>query len=197
MTSYTKILFLDVDGVLNGHDFHEGAQSNTIRRNCIDQLSAILKATNCHVVLSSAWRYMILGNAMKLGGFEYLLRTHGCVGIAGKLHGITCADEDCAHCGAKHRRNLGIYRRVNAKRRSARRFDERGYFVCPDCCKPSSRGDQISRWLRDYGPVDRYVVVDDEDYEVTDCGHPLVKTDGACGLTAKDAKKAIRILNGG
>jgi hypothetical protein len=72
-----KIVFLDVDGVLNGHQFDAIAASNRIDPRCVDHLNTVLDTTGCDIVLSSAWRYMIIGGAMTLQGFEYLLRTHG------------------------------------------------------------------------------------------------------------------------
>lgn len=191
----SKILFLDVDGVLNGHDFHDGARSNTIRRSCIDALSLILTETGCNVVLSSAWRYMLLCKAMKPHGFEYLLRTHGLCGIAGKVLGTTCADEDCTHCGARFRRRYGVFRRVNGKPRLKANFDNEGHFRCGVCEKSSTRGHQIGHWLTNHGPVLSYVVLDDEDYGITEAGHPLVKTDGTTGLTLDDARRAMEVLS--
>lgn len=188
-----RILFLDVDGVLNGHDWHEGARSNTLRRPCIDQLSRILKETDCRVVLSSAWRYMVHCKALTCTGFEYLLRTHGAVGIVGKIVGVTCRDEDCCHCGHRHtkRRRPGV--------------DDRGRFVCVRCGRASTRGDQIGAWRYsqalapagvDWTPPRQYVVLDDQDLGITAAGHPLVLTDGACGLTGADADRAIATLLG-
>lgn len=68
------ILFLDIDGVLNDHT------SNTIDRTCVHVLNQIIAATDCKIVLCSAWRYMILHGAMTLKGFEHLLRSHDCNG---------------------------------------------------------------------------------------------------------------------
>lgn len=85
------VLFLDVDGVLNGHDFDHSAQSNVIRRDCVKRLNRILDETGCQIVLSSAWRYMVLMGAMTLDGFGYLLRSHGV--RAGRLIGTTAKDE--------------------------------------------------------------------------------------------------------
>jgi hypothetical protein len=72
-----SVLFLDIDGVLNDHEFNWGASSNTLKKECVDQLNRILDNTNCVIVLSTAWRYMIHRGAMTLVGFSYLLRTHG------------------------------------------------------------------------------------------------------------------------
>lgn len=84
------VIFLDIDGVLNGHNFSTEAMSNVIERKQVQLLNWILRKTDARTVLSSAWRYMIHGG-MSLQGFDYLLRTHGV--IAGRLIGCTCTDE--------------------------------------------------------------------------------------------------------
>ncbi len=86
-----KLIFLDVDGVLNGHEFQPGAQSNLIRPDCVARLNRILDATGAKLVISSAWRYMIHGGEMTPLGFEYMLRTHGLP--AGCVVGFTAKDE--------------------------------------------------------------------------------------------------------
>lgn len=58
-----KVLFLDIDGVLNAHFFDVDAQSSHIKPKCVERLNRVLKATRCALVISSAWRYMILGGA--------------------------------------------------------------------------------------------------------------------------------------
>jgi hypothetical protein len=55
------------------------------------RLNDIVTATLSSVVVSSAWRYMILNGAMTVKGFEYLLAIHGFIG---KVVGHTCSDED-------------------------------------------------------------------------------------------------------
>jgi hypothetical protein len=92
------IIFLDIDGVLNGHEFLIDAKSCKIDSECIHRLNRILRETDARIVLSSAWRYMIHGHAMTLEGFHYMLRTHG---LLGSLNGtdrliidLTCRDCD-------------------------------------------------------------------------------------------------------
>lgn len=177
-----KLLFLDIDGVLNGHEFCEGAQSNTIRPAAIESLNYVLREVSPKVVLSSAWRYMIHCRAMTLLGFEYLLRTHGTCGIVGNLIGVTCRDEECGHCGNKH------------KKRDRQQSDSDGNLLCGKCGQASSRGDQITAWLRGRTDVESYVAVDDENYGITKAGHPLVQTNGAWGMTMTDAKRIVRHL---
>lgn len=85
------VLFLDIDGVLNGHEYNEEAQSNGIRADCVQRLNRVLGMTDCSIVLSSAWRYMVLRGAMTLQGFSYMLRTHG---VRSPMRLIGCFGED-------------------------------------------------------------------------------------------------------
>lgn len=87
----TPVIFLDIDGVLNGHDYNPVSQSNPIWPEKIMLLNHILQKTGAKIVICSAWRYMVHGGAITLTGFEYLLRTHGL--MAGRIIGATCSDE--------------------------------------------------------------------------------------------------------
>lgn len=86
-----KVLFLDIDGVLNDLEYNERAQSNVILPRCVDLLNEILIETDAKIVLTSSWRYMVHKEAMTVKGFEYLLQSHG---IVPRLIGITMLDED-------------------------------------------------------------------------------------------------------
>lgn len=74
-------------------------------------LNWILDAVPVKLVISSAWRYLILRGDMTLKGFEYLLLVHG-VDCKGRLHGYTDADVESSlepsHFAADewHRRGL-------------------------------------------------------------------------------------------
>lgn len=92
-----KLIFLDIDGVLNRHGYNEQSMSTTIEPDCVSRLNHILQATDAMIVLSSAWRYMLIGKAMSLAGFDYLLRTHGV--FANRLIGRTPADEEVKERG--------------------------------------------------------------------------------------------------
>jgi hypothetical protein len=90
-----KILFLDIDGVLNDHAFCEVAQSCTIKPQCMGHLNQIIHSTGCSIVLTSAWRYIIHGGDMTLKGFEYMLRTHGLLSAERPLiTGVTRKDRN-------------------------------------------------------------------------------------------------------
>lgn len=85
-----KLLFLDIDGVLNDHEVHYAAESCTIERSSVDVLNHILSEAGAHYVLSSAWRYLIHRGEMNLIGLDWMLRSHGI--IANRLHGVTRRD---------------------------------------------------------------------------------------------------------
>lgn len=88
-----RILFLDIDGVLNDHIIDSVAKSATILPRCVKALNRVIDATDCRVVLVSAWRYMVLMDAMTVRGMEYLLRTHG-LWVNDRLVGVTRVDCD-------------------------------------------------------------------------------------------------------
>ena len=54
-----KVIFLDVDGVLNSQSLFErcGEELVPIDEENIQYLKAIVDATNAKIVLSSSWRY--------------------------------------------------------------------------------------------------------------------------------------------
>lgn len=87
-----KIIFLDIDGVLNRHDYSTVSESTNILSECVGQLNRILADTGAFLVLSSAWRYCILQGSMTIQGFASLLRSHGV--MANRLLDYTEADSD-------------------------------------------------------------------------------------------------------
>lgn len=56
-----KVIFLDIDGVLNSYTYYEKLSTNemladSLDRDCVQRLSHIVKATGAKLVLSSSWR---------------------------------------------------------------------------------------------------------------------------------------------
>ena len=98
-----KLLFLDIDGVLNGHEKLPGSVYCGIRPDQMAQLNRIIAETGCRLVISSAWRYMVLGGQMTEKGFQHLLQTHGLVCPEGEqvVVGTTVADEEIDDRGAQ------------------------------------------------------------------------------------------------
>ena len=72
-----KVLFLDIDGVLNNHKINPESGCCGIDRRPMKQLNRILIRTECCLVISSAWRYMIHNEAMTVTGFFHMLRILG------------------------------------------------------------------------------------------------------------------------
>ena len=55
-----KVIFLDVDGVLNSMDYleenYEDYRLHPINRICVERLARIVRQTDARLVLSSSWR---------------------------------------------------------------------------------------------------------------------------------------------
>lgn len=86
------IIFLDIDGVLNNHKILKSSEYCGILSRCIDNLNIIIQYTGADLVISSAWRYIILGGEMTCLGFKYMLITHGLTPKV-KILGTTVADD--------------------------------------------------------------------------------------------------------
>ena len=165
-----RILFLDIDGVLNAHEpFDPVVGCGRIYHDKVEQLNRVLVATGANLILSSAWRYQILNGWCTIEGFSWLLRTHGVLG--GRLLGHTAADT--MHDGA---------------------WDG----IPGSWPIHNERGKQIADWWLAHPEFrgDRYAVVDDLDLGISEAGHPFVQTNGKVGLTDVDADKLITLLQG-
>ena len=151
-----KLIFLDIDGVLNAHEHDPEVLCGQIHRDKVQLLNGVLRATDARIVLSSAWRYLVLRGEMNLRGMEWLLRSHGL--LADRFIGITRPD---------------TMERVVYNGESG---------TWPLC---NERGQQITDWLKDnHGtPVDGYAVIDDLDLGISKAGHPFVETNGTIGMT--------------
>lgn len=77
-----KVLFLDIDGVLNSEDFYRERHSRGKRRvvdsdeicpTLVDNLNSVLREAGCAVVLSSTWRKFT-----PLKDMVDILRSKGC-----------------------------------------------------------------------------------------------------------------------
>ena len=83
-----RLLFVDVDGVLNGHErsWRDVPDYDPqIEPRCVKAFNRIVRATECKLVLSSAWRNLIWQGHMSVYGFERMLCSHGVRG-----HLISC-----------------------------------------------------------------------------------------------------------
>lgn len=83
-------IFLDIDGVLNDHEVAN--HYCYIKDEYVELFNIFLHAFDSpNIILTSAWRYMIINGAMTFKGFQYLLYSHGINGSL--LKGYTEPDE--------------------------------------------------------------------------------------------------------
>jgi len=77
MNHYT-FLFVDIDGVLNRHIHHDHNPYTGIDPRCMNNLNKIMSSVpGLKIVLTSAWRYLILGQQMTIQGFNSMMYGHG------------------------------------------------------------------------------------------------------------------------
>ncbi len=162
-----SFLFLDIDGVLNCHEFDREIMCGSFHASKVGRLNYVLRTTGSRIVLSSAWRYLVYRGEMNLRGLEWLLRSHGI--LADRLVGITREDTQ---------------KTVNG-------FDGNPI----TWCQQDERGKEIAEWVRAHN-VQTYAVVDDLDLGIREAGHPFVQTEGKVGLTWADADKLVELLGG-
>lgn len=87
-----KYIFLDIDGVLNNHTQHANGYCG-MQSASVEAFNGVLLAyPHAKIVITSAWRYLILNGSMTLRGFESMLLTHG-VDCFGRVIGHTEADK--------------------------------------------------------------------------------------------------------
>lgn len=174
-----KILFLDIDGVLNTHEpLDPEVMCGRFHPDKVARLNHVLRMTGAKIVLSSAWRYFVHRGEMTIAGVEWLLRSHGV--MQQRLIGITRPDTMQERCPTWN-----------------------GNTPWPVC---DERGHQIASWIafnRTRLGLDSYAVVDDggfhqdgswTDLGITASGHPFVRVEGLVGLTWADANRLIQLL---
>lgn len=145
-----KVLFLDIDGVLNRLGMvYPSVVSKPIDSDLASRLNRILLLTDARVVISSTWRHLIHNGHYDLYGFAHMLKTHGIhadvIGITGPSNG-------------------------------------------------EGRGKQIRNWLRENLTIKDYVVLDDDDTEMSWHGERYIRVNSTTGLTDANVAEAIKIL---
>lgn len=79
-----KIIFLDIDGVLNDNDYQPGKPQ--IMPRFVEAFNQIIRRTGARIVLSSSWRMGIYEGLYTVQGFAALLESHA---VNGRLIGCT------------------------------------------------------------------------------------------------------------
>jgi len=160
-----KVLFLDVDGVANQHVPHPNGYCG-MTPECVARLNRVFAATDCKVVVSSSWRYMVLGGEMTVKGLEYLFLTHG-LNVRDRLLGVTPSDEAT---GGHERRAEQVASWIREWR------------------------DDVQDRAAVRPPVPVYAVVDDRPYDFPPAPYPFVHVAESSGLTDADADRLIELL---
>lgn len=170
----SKIIFLDIDGVLNGHDKHRHPNGYCgIDPQCVYRLNRIVAETGANLVISSAWRYLMINGVMSERGFRNMLMTYGLdkdINIIGR----TVPDEDTPDRGKQIISSVRFWERISTSLRYVILDDGSDDPPHPPATKP------LTESLLEYHSPD-----------------VIVFTDGTVGLTDPDADRAIAILNRG
>jgi len=160
-----KLLFLDIDGVLNAHEPHPNGYCGIIG-GCRERFNMVMdECPDVQVVISSAWRYHVHNGQMNLNGLEELFLTHG-LSVKGRIHGITDRDD--------------IPQLDHWTDMPKEWWSQQG---------SKWRKGQIEHYVSVHRP-DIFVVVDDLDLDVAN----LIKTDPKMGLSLGDAHDIIRMF---
>lgn len=163
-----KIIFLDIDGVLNMY----GSSCRTfmkpygqhIEPHLVQRLNYIIEKTNAKIVISSSWRSDMedLEKQLREQGFKYWTR------VIGKTCHPLVKDE-----------NMPYPRNES-------------------CYLYNHRGEQINKWLDDANyKIDKFIIIDDEISDISPFVDEknIIRTDYNEGMLHKDAIKIIESLN--
>ena len=168
-----KIVFLDIDGVLNTEHYQgllqyqgkswQDEYGAFFDPNAVKQLKRIIDATGADIVVESSWKYFGL-DAMK---DLWKVRS-----LPGKIIDITPSSVSDEHLLNIDLENI-----------------DTSILYC--------KGMEIASWLSEQKRQDiRYVIIDDE-YVILDSQLPhFILTNPYEGITEEQANKAISILNG-
>ena len=163
-----KIIFLDIDGVLNTQLWYTQMDRNTyidkygyaFDPNAVANLKRIVEETGADIVISSSWKCMGLTQMEDMWNERNL---------PGKIIGITpnsVSDELLLHADIDSMELFHI------------------------------RGEEIKEWLSKHGKrVSNYAIIDDMDNMLPEQQSHFVQTNPEIGITKEDSEKAIKILN--
>lgn len=164
-----KVLFLDIDGVLDTERHHEYSYKNGIDNSdeygylfdavAVKNLERIVNETGADIVISSSWKY---------SGLSTLLDMWSERGLPGRVIDITPDTESDDFL-------------LNAD------LENMDFLSC--------KGYEIGEWLTAHGKnVCSYAILDDEQEMLPEQQNYFVQTNPTVGITEEDAEKAIAIL---
>ena len=161
-----KIIFLDIDGVLNSKFWNENHQREISDGTLIDEskvklLCKLVKDTDAQIILHSGWKYWFASDLKPLRKEAENLRA------LLEKEGLTIAGVTPDH--------------ATDEIRKSKKFS-------------LVKAGEILEWLAQNKDVDRWVVLDDLDLHNAEIEMHQVRTDQRIGLTDKDVERAKRIL---
>ena len=164
-----KIIFLDIDGVLNTEDWHSRMTKDAPKDEfgyafdpvAVANLGYIIEETGAVIVISSSWKFYGVTKLREMWKIRKL------PGTILDITPNTISDEIL----------------MNAN------LDEIEFGVC--------RGNEIKEWLSKHkSEISNYVIIDDFDDLLPEQMCHAVITNTLIGITESDAEKSIMILNG-
>ena len=161
-----RVVFLDIDGVLNSNFWNENHQREISDGTFIDEskvklLCKLIKDTDAQIILHSGWKYWFDSDLKPLRREAQNLR-----GLLEK-EGLTIADVTPDHAADEVKKS--------------KKFS-------------LVKAGEILAWLGQHKDVDSWVVLDDLDLHSVEIEMHQVKTDRRIGLTIEDVEKAKRML---
>lgn len=163
-----KVIFLDIDGVLNSNFWNDSHQREISDGTLIDEekiklLACLVKKTNSKIILHSGWRTWFDSKLKPLRieakKLIQLLEKEG-LRIDGLTPDLTTEEI-----------------------RKTKKFS-------------LVKADEILLWLKQNNDVTNWVVLDDLDLHNIQVAQHQVKPDQTIGLTAQDIERAVKILLG-
>lgn len=164
-----RIIFLDIDGVLNSNfwrDTHhkEISDGTLIDAEKVRLLSMLVKKTGARIVLHSGWKYWFDKELKPLRPEAERLR------VMLEKEGLSLEDITPDHS--------------TEEIRASKKFS-------------LVKAGEILAWLAEQGDVSGWIVIDDLDLHSPEIERHQVKTDPGIGLTLSDVLKAERMLQNG
>lgn len=162
-----KVVFMDIDGVLNSNYWNDSHQIEISNGEYIDEkkvklFAKIMEETGAVIVMHSGWRFW----------FDDKLKP--------------TRKEASNLVGMLRKYNLDIYDKTPDFTTEEIRKTKMFSLV---------KANEILAWLGSHTEVTNYLVIDDLDLHNDELRKYQIRTDSAVGLTELDVEKSIRILN--
>ncbi len=162
-----KVIFLDIDGVLNSNFWNDAHQREISDGSLIDEekihlLGRLIKSTNAKVILHSGWKFWFDSNMNPLRkeaeNLKNMLKKEG-VELEGMTPDYTTEEI-----------------------RKSKKFS-------------LVKADEILAWIAEHDSMDAWIVIDDLDLHNEEIKKHQIRTDANVGLTVEDVREAEKMLD--